>query len=228
MRKSVLIRILLAERQPILRSGLSNRLNAQPDMDVVASASTEDEAAKLASESSSDILVLDSGMGALLNRLFKSSPKKKKPHCPGVVILASESERAGLSEMLNEQVRGVALRENSGELLIRAIRSVSKGMYWVVENEVLDLAEALRIVGTEPAKSIPRKTFGLTSREIQVTGAIVLGYSNTEIALSLKISEATVKHHVTNIFDKVGVHNRLELALFAMGHGLVRREEPRE
>jgi DNA-binding NarL/FixJ family response regulator len=71
----------------------------------------------------------------------------------------------------------------------------------------------------EPKAS--RKTFGLTARELDVVTAIVSGFTNREIAQKFSISEQTVKHHLRNIFDKVGVSNRLELALFAINHQLV-------
>ena len=67
----------------------------------------------------------------------------------------------------------------------------------------------------------PKKTFGLTARELDVVAAIVSGFTNREIAGKFSISEQTVKHHLRNIFDKVGVSNRLELALFAINHQLV-------
>ena len=69
-----------------------------------------------------------------------------------------------------------------------------------------------------------RKQFGLTARELEVVGAIVSGLTNREIAENFSISEQTVKHHLRNIFDKVGVSNRLELALFAINHALVSRD----
>jgi DNA-binding NarL/FixJ family response regulator len=96
------------------------------------------------------------------------------------------------------------------------------GQLWVGEEKVADMMDILRncLPPAEPAQGA-KKTFGLTARELDVVGSIVSGFTNREIATKFSISEQTVKHHLRNIFDKVGVSNRLELALFAINHGLV-------
>jgi len=93
-----------------------------------------------------------------------------------------------------------------------------KGAYWAGDTEVEDLAAVIRLLAAHVPNSAPPKTFGLTRRELEVVAGIVSRYSNREIADKLSISEYTVKHRVTNIFDKAGVSNRLELALFVMRH----------
>jgi DNA-binding NarL/FixJ family response regulator len=94
------------------------------------------------------------------------------------------------------------------------------GQFWVGGNRVPDLLEALRAC-LPAADEKPRKQFGLTDRELEVEGSIVSGLTNREIAENFSISEQTVKHHLRNVFDKVGVSNRLELAMFAIEHGIV-------
>ena len=94
------------------------------------------------------------------------------------------------------------------------------GQYWVGRDRVADLVTTLRELPIAPPAP-SRKHFGLTPRELEVIAVIVGGYSNSDIALKLSISEKTVKHHLTNIFEKLGVSNRLELALFALHHNLV-------
>jgi DNA-binding CsgD family transcriptional regulator len=80
--------------------------------------------------------------------------------------------------------------------------------------------DAMRARGAGPGVEPPRPTFGLTPRELQIVSSVVHGLANGDIALRFSISVKTVKHHLTNIFDKVGVSNRLELALFAVQHRL--------
>ena len=93
------------------------------------------------------------------------------------------------------------------------------GRYWVGRKAVADLASILReISAASPAPT--RKHFGLTPRELEIISLILGGLSNGDIASRFSISEKTVKHHLTNIFDKLGVSNRLELALFALHHKL--------
>jgi two-component system, NarL family, nitrate/nitrite response regulator NarL len=95
-----------------------------------------------------------------------------------------------------------------------------KGKFWIERKEVADLLEALH-ESAPPVDERGKKDFGLTAREFDVVGTIVSGFTNREIAEKFSISEQTVKHHLRNIFDKLGVSNRLELALFAINHGLV-------
>jgi DNA-binding NarL/FixJ family response regulator len=115
----------------------------------------------------------------------------------------------------------VVLKETSTELLLKSIRTVVSGQFWVGREAVTDLVKVLRDLVPAAGEESRRKAFGLTPRELEIVSAIVLGYTNKDIARKYSISEDTVKHHLTNIFDKVGVSNRLELALFAIEHRLV-------
>jgi DNA-binding NarL/FixJ family response regulator len=94
------------------------------------------------------------------------------------------------------------------------------GEFWVGRESVADLVHYLR----QPAPVVPPsepKNFGITPREMQVIATVVAGCPNKEIAQQFSITEDTVKHHLSSIFDKVGVSNRLELAMFAINHQLV-------
>jgi len=105
-------------------------------------------------------------------------------------------------------------------LLVKSIRCVVGGEYWVGRNNVGGLIQALQLAQTRQTED-PVQKFALTHRELEVVSAIVEGYSNKDIAKKFSISEQTVKHHLSRIFDKVGVSNRLELALFSVNHQLV-------
>jgi DNA-binding NarL/FixJ family response regulator len=115
------------------------------------------------------------------------------------------------------------LKDAPTEVLFNSIRSVMNGQFWVGQTQVKDLMEALRFY-VVPADEGSKEQIHLTSRERDVVGGIASGFTNREIAERLSISEQTVKHHLRNIFDKTGVSNRLELALFAINHGLVPTE----
>jgi two-component system nitrate/nitrite response regulator NarL len=94
------------------------------------------------------------------------------------------------------------------------------GEYWVGRESVSNLVQYLRTLVT-PASALPqRNKYRLTPRELEIIAAVVAGFANKEIAQYFKISEDTVKHHLSNIFDKVGVSSRLELALFAVNQSL--------
>jgi DNA-binding NarL/FixJ family response regulator len=93
------------------------------------------------------------------------------------------------------------------------------GQYWIGRESVSDLVRALRSVAPTE-NGVRGKDYGLTTRELEIVTLVVAGYSNPDIAQRCSISEQTVKHHISNIFDKLGVSNRLELALFAVNHRL--------
>jgi DNA-binding NarL/FixJ family response regulator len=98
------------------------------------------------------------------------------------------------------------------------------GEYWVGRERVSNLVQYLQNMARASTEETRRKTFGLTPRELEIVSTVVAGYANKEIAESLTISEDTVKHHMSNVFDKLGVSTRLELALFAVNHELPLKE----
>jgi DNA-binding NarL/FixJ family response regulator len=112
--------------------------------------------------------------------------------------------------------RGVVLKASPPELLLKSIRAVAEGQHWVGSEVVADWAHISRK---------PGGAAGLTSREIEIISEIQAGNTNREIAVKLSISEETVKRHLSNIFGKVGVSSRLELALLASRHNLAGRAE---
>jgi len=116
--------------------------------------------------------------------------------------------------------RGVVLKDCGTEILMRSIRSVLAGEYWVGREPVSNLMQYLRGLMDSSTKISRQKRFGLTPRELDIVSAVVAGFANKEIAEHFKISEDTVKHHLSNIFDKTGVSTRLELALFAVNQAL--------
>jgi two-component system, NarL family, nitrate/nitrite response regulator NarL len=115
--------------------------------------------------------------------------------------------------------RGVVLKEAATRHLIEGIHRVMDGKLLIGAEVADDLAQALR-----QATAPPDKPFGLTPREVDIVEAIGSGASNREVATRLGISLQTVKHHLTSIFDKTGTSSRLELALFAIRHGIVAAE----
>jgi DNA-binding NarL/FixJ family response regulator len=123
-------------------------------------------------------------------------------------------------EALQIGARGIVLHDKLKEDLVKAIRCVHEGNHWLGSQPVDGLVGALHhLVDEQPSPE--QKSYGLTKREIEVLGRIVDGCSNREIATQFGLSEETVKRHLSNIFDKLGVSTRLELALFALSNHLV-------
>jgi two-component system, NarL family, nitrate/nitrite response regulator NarL len=220
-KKPQLVHIVIADDHPIFRDGLRRLLEAEPDLKVVGEASDGAEAVKMARQLKPDILLLDlamprhPGLEALrdLSVGMNSTPVR-------VILLTAAVEKSQIVEALQLGARGVVLKDSATQLLMKAIQTVMLGEYWVGRESVSNLVQYLRTLVQSSSDEARQKTFGLTSRELEIVSAVVAAYSNKEIAEYFKIAEDTVKHHLGNIFDKLGVSTRLELALFAVNHSL--------
>jgi two-component system, NarL family, nitrate/nitrite response regulator NarL len=220
-KKAPSIRIVIADDHPIFRDGLRRLLEAEPNLTVLGEASDGAEAVKMARQLKPDILLLDlsmpkhPGLEALrdLSAGSSSSPVR-------VILLTAAAEKSQIVEALQLGARGVVLKDSATQLLLKAIQVVMAGEYWVGRESVSNLVQYLRTLVQSSSDEARQRKFGLTPRELEIVAAVVAGYSNKEVAEYFKISEDTVKHHLSNIFDKLGVSTRLELALFAVNQSL--------
>ncbi|WP_058188960.1 response regulator [Terracidiphilus gabretensis] len=213
------IRIVIADDHPVVRIGVRNMLADANGFDVAGEAGDGDEAITQTLELQPDILLLDLLMPRLpgleaMRAIMSGSPTVK------ILLLTSTITTQQIIEALHIGARGIVLKDSLVQDLHTSIRTVVSGDYWIGGKRVANLVTALHEL-MQKAEVQPRKTYGLTPREMEVVGAIVEGCTNRDIARSFGLSEETVKRHLSNIFDKTGVSTRLELALFAIAHQLV-------
>ncbi len=215
------IKVLVADDHPVVRVGLRNMLQADPQVKVVAEAKDGVEALHMVRTLRPDILLLDLAMPKMpgmdaLRELTTENPAG----ITRTIVLTGLIDKRQVLEALQLGARGVVLKDAVLEHLSACIRAVMQGQYWLEGRPVQNLVQVLRDLAAQTAPP-PRKTFGLTAREMEVVALITEGSTNKHIAQTFGISEETVKRHLTNIFNKLGVGNRLELALFALNHNLL-------
>lgn len=210
------VRIATADDHPIFSDGLRRVLTAEPGFEVVGQATTCIDTVRLVQHLAPDVLLLDYAMRdctALdVLRALGESPTR-------VVLLTAAIGRQDVITALRLGARGVVLKESPTTVLTQCIRAVMAGEYWFGPERIPDLVAALRQL--EPRAPLPAES--LTPRELRIVAAIVEGATNRDVAGQLGVTEQTVKNHLSHIFDKVGVSNRLELALFAIHHNLLNR-----
>lgn len=219
---SPVVQILIAGDQTILLDCLKCLLDTQPDFRIVGEAHDGQAALNLINQLKADILLLDLSAARFSTvevlRSLAASGSKVQP-----IMLSAGVEGDQIIEAFQLGARGLVLKEWGSDLLFKAIRCVVDGQCWIGGESVSDPVPRLRRLKGNVGREVPGNNFRLTPREKEVISAAVAGYTNKEIAKQLSIREQTVKHHLTNIFDKIGVFNRLELALFALHHELIEK-----
>jgi two-component system, NarL family, nitrate/nitrite response regulator NarL len=218
------IRILVFSNQAMFRNGLKLLLEAEAGFSVVGVTGDADQAVKLAVELEPDIVLFDVNHRQLptdsdlqvLRQLASNAGKVR------TILLCASDEDAPVVESLKFGVRGVVRREASVPMLLKCIRSVMDGVYWISQDATCQLIKNLESLNSKLEHWSKLLNCRLSERELQVIKEIISGSSNKDIARELSISEQAVKYHLTNIFSKTGICGRMELARFAIRHQLVR------
>jgi DNA-binding NarL/FixJ family response regulator len=214
------IRVLIADDHTMLRQGLRLLLEEESDVIVVGEARDGADALAMTHQFTPDVLLLDVAMPGLSGlEVARQLHDAKSP--TRVIVVSAAVARAEVPRILKLGVRGIVAKESAIDLLLKAVRAVHAGEYWVGREVVGDLVQAM---GRRESRAGGKRPFGLTPRELEIVRLVAAGMSNKDVAERCSLREDTVKHHLSSIFDKTGVSTRLELALFALHNSLVEPE----
>ncbi|MBI3696857.1 MAG: response regulator transcription factor [Acidobacteria bacterium] len=207
------IRIAIADDHPIFRDGLRKLLALEPDFKVVAEARDGKEVLDILQKQEPDILLLDLKMPGLdgLSTLQRLQAQKTKTR---VIVLTASDDESEYVQAMKFGTSGIVLKQTATELLIKSIRKVYGGEIWLDSRTTAAVMKQFAAPGDAGAKD--RERSPLSQREREIVVLVAQGFKNKEIAERMFISEQTVKNHLHNIFDKLGVSDRLELALYAI------------
>ncbi len=215
------IRVMIVDDHAVIRTGLRMLIEQDQTMTVVAMAGTPAEALLLAAQEKPDIIVLDLILGEengleFLPQLCKTSPNSRVLILTGVQ--ATESHRMAI----RRGAMGIVLKQQAAELLLKAIQKVHAGEVWIDRSMIGSVLADVRNERNEEPDPEAGKISSLTRREREVIALVSEGLKNKLIGERLFISETTVTHHLSSVFSKLEVSDRLELIIYAFRHGLAK------
>jgi DNA-binding NarL/FixJ family response regulator len=218
------IRVLLADSYALFREALKKEFGSEPRFAVVGEARDGNEALELIARLEPDVLLMDCQISPLSGMDILQSISGRNV-ATRTILLTADIERDQISQAFQLGAQGLVFKEASIHVLFSSIESIISGRYWMGSESFSDLDEILKKLREGSRKSVKPKNFNLTPQEIRIIASVASGHTNKRIAKEFSITEQTVKHHITNIFDKLGVYNRLELTLFALHHKLIEDAE---
>src|SRR5579884_3866219 len=220
------IRIVIADDHPIVRDGLRKLLTLEDDLEVVGEAADGREVLDRVQELEPDVLLLDLRMPNLdgLSALQALQQSNKSTR---VIVLTASEDKNEFVQAMKLGCSGIVLKQTAPELIVKSIRKVQGGEIWLDSHTTAAVMRQFAAPGelggptTSGGGGKNRERSPLSTREREIVQLVAQGYKNKEMAEKMFISEQTVKNHLHNIFDKLGVSDRLELALYAIHHRLI-------
>jgi DNA-binding NarL/FixJ family response regulator len=210
------IRLALADDHPIVLEGLEQLFATEPDLEVVARATSAEGAVRALDEFRPDVLVLDLAMPGH-DGLWVMGQAAARGVVTKIVLLTAHVDEHKLLEAVRLNVAGVVLKEMAPRLLVECVRKVHAGEKWLETHSVARAMERMSRRDSE----LQRLTRLLTPREVEIVRLAAEGLRNREIATRLSITEGTVKIHLHHIYEKLEVTGRPQLILYATRQGLV-------
>ena len=206
------IRVIVADTQAIFRAGLRKIFALEDDIRVVGQAETLSQTVSAIKKFSADILIFEASLASnpvdAVGELLKQNTS-----CKLVVVLQESAEELTL-DLFRRGAHGIVSREVEPELLVDCLRKVAAGQSWLDQKGTKWVLEAFRTQSTRPAGARPKVQ--LTPKETLIVSCVTQGMKNKEIAVRVGTTEQVVKNYLRKVYDKLGVADRLELALYCL------------
>jgi DNA-binding NarL/FixJ family response regulator len=211
------IRVIIADSQAIFRVGIRKVLAVEDDLRVVAQAEGLGQTLAAVSKFPADVLLFESRIAANAPEAA-SEVLKRSPHLK-IIVITGEADADQTVEYLRRGVRGIVTRSIAPDLLVRCVRKVAEGETWLDNKGVNWVIEAYRAQATQ--LTAPRSKVRLSEKELLIIAGVTQGMKNKDIANEIGTTEQVVKNYLRKVYDKLGVSDRLELALYCMHHRLL-------
>ncbi len=211
-----MIRVALVDDQALFRAGIRMLVDSQPDLSVVGEAGNGREALAMAVESRPDVVLMDIRM-PIMDGIEATVALVDTPDAPRIIVLTTFDLDEAAARAIRGGASGFVLKDADPEFLLAAIRTVHAGNAVIAASATRELFEHF---GVAAAKMVPANFAFLTAREHEIFALAARGLSNSEIATSEFLSEATVKTHISRILAKLTLRDRVQLVVYAYEHGL--------
>ncbi len=211
------VRVIVADTQAIFRAGLRKIFALEDDIRVVGQAETLAQTQSAMAKFSADVLIFEAALTPnpvdAVSDLLRQNPQLR------VVVVTPGSDEGLTLELFRRGAHGIVSREVEPELLVDCLRKVAAGETWLDTQGIHWVMEAYRNQSTRPAGARPKVQ--LTPKETLIVSCVTQGMKNKEIALRVGTTEQVVKNYLRKVYDKLGVADRLELALYCLNHRVV-------
>ncbi len=215
------LKVILADSQAIYRVGVRKVIALEDDIRVVAQAESLGQALAAASKFAADVILFESELsnnpGEALSEIAKRAPLSK------IVVLADNPDEQRTVDFLRRGVRGIVSRSIPPDLLVKCIRKVAEGETWLDNKGVNWVIEAYRSQAAQLTSHRPKTH--LSDKELLIISLVAQGLKNKEIAQEIGTTEQVIKNYLRKVYDKLGVSDRLELALYCIHHQLLSKPE---
>ncbi len=212
------VKVILADSQAIYRVGIRKIFALEDDIRVVAQAETLGQLLAAAAKFEADVVLFESALGPNPTSAI-SEVARRAPNAKIIVITADNGGEEDTVEYLRRGVRGIINRSVSPDLLVKCVRKVAEGETWLDNQGVNWVIEAYRTQASQLTSARPKGR--LTDKELMIVACVTQGMKNKEIAVEVGTTEQVVKNYLRKVYDKLGVSDRLELALYCIHHRLL-------